>query len=226
MGLDRFYYNGQIVITRKQLAEMTGINEQTMRRNYERYRRFFIEGEHTYNLRGENFKEFKRQNLSIFKKYFVNRYCTKLVVYTFQGCLFMLSNMNIHPNELISKLDRLKQYFLIDTETNILLNQIRKENVSLARIRKMLEGIDICVSQYKVGDYRVDLYCPSLKLAIEFDEAHHKYCVEEDLKRQEYIERQLGCQFVRINENEDFEISANKILKAILNNQNIKRSVV
>lgn len=53
-------------------------------------------------------------------------------------------------------------------------------------------------SQYPVlGKYRIDWYIPELKLAIEFDEAHHGYQSEQDKIRQAEIERELGCKFVR-----------------------------
>jgi very-short-patch-repair endonuclease len=54
-------------------------------------------------------------------------------------------------------------------------------------------------SQYPVGDYFIDGYFPDLRLAVEIDEAHHKRTNEEDVARQSFIERELNCEFIRIN---------------------------
>lgn len=55
--------------------------------------------------------------------------------------------------------------------------------------------------QYSVGRYRIDLYFPTQKLAIECDEHGHKTLTyrENDTKRQTYIENKLGCTFIRFN---------------------------
>jgi very-short-patch-repair endonuclease len=56
--------------------------------------------------------------------------------------------------------------------------------------------------QYCVCDnkYRIDFYFPKIKLAIEFDENEHKYKIENDIIRQNEIETNIGCKFIRINE--------------------------
>lgn len=224
MGLDRFYYNGQIVITRKQLAEIMEVKAKTLGVNYFRNMYLFSEGVHFYNLGGTELKRFKLQNSDIFKKYCGKR-CGWLFLYTFEGCLLALSTVNLSPSQVEQSVSRLKQYFNIDASVQI-LPHIVKEKVCLDKVKKLLDGIDICIPQYQVGNYRIDLYCPNLNLAIEFDERHHRNCVPNDLLRQKSISKQLGCQFVRINDREDFEVSANKILKAILNNKNITRGVM
>lgn len=63
-------------------------------------------------------------------------------------------------------------------------------------------------TQYKVGRYRVDLYLPSSRIAVECDEFGHKgYCDVEEGIRQDYIEKELGCTFVRFNpDTKDFNI--------------------
>jgi very-short-patch-repair endonuclease len=59
-----------------------------------------------------------------------------------------------------------------------------------------------------VGRYRIDLYFPEHKLAIECDENGHqdrdKY---EEVKRQKYLEETLKCKFIRYNPDaKDFDI--------------------
>jgi very-short-patch-repair endonuclease len=51
------------------------------------------------------------------------------------------------------------------------------------------------------GKYRIDWYIPELKLAIEYDESRHGFREKEDLCRQQAIEVELGCRFLRYKEN-------------------------
>ncbi|WP_299009280.1 DUF559 domain-containing protein [uncultured Tenacibaculum sp.] len=63
-------------------------------------------------------------------------------------------------------------------------------------IRKLFSNYRI-ESQYPVLNYKIDWYIPELKLAIEFDEKHHKKNEKLDYKRQKEIEKKLGCKFLR-----------------------------
>jgi very-short-patch-repair endonuclease len=61
------------------------------------------------------------------------------------------------------------------------------------------------IRQYRVNGYFIDGYCLALNLAIEIDEPIHfvdgvkaTQLKEKDKKRQEYLERILGCNFLRI----------------------------
>ena len=56
--------------------------------------------------------------------------------------------------------------------------------------------------QYPVDNYRIDLYIPQYKLAIEIDEKEHKYKRDYDKVRQKYIEKQIHCVFIRVHEGE------------------------
>lgn len=46
--------------------------------------------------------------------------------------------------------------------------------------------------------YRIDIYIPSLRIAIEIDEAHHNRQAEDDARRQLEIETHLTCAFRRL----------------------------
>ena len=52
------------------------------------------------------------------------------------------------------------------------------------------------VHQYTIARYRIDMYLPEYKLAIEVDEDHRS--VENDNERQKIIIDMLGCTFIRI----------------------------
>jgi very-short-patch-repair endonuclease len=52
--------------------------------------------------------------------------------------------------------------------------------------------------EYQHGTFKVDLYIPAIKLAIEIDEPFHDARQEADAARQEQISINRGCEFVRI----------------------------
>ena len=63
--------------------------------------------------------------------------------------------------------------------------------------------------QNNVNNFRIDLYLPDQKLAIEIDEHNH---ADRDLsyeeEREAYIKTQLGCKLLRINpDSEGFKLS-------------------
>lgn len=58
------------------------------------------------------------------------------------------------------------------------------------------------ISQFPVfnGKYFIDWYIPELNIAIEYDEYYHKNNKKADNERQEEIEKELGCRFLRHKE--------------------------
>ena len=63
-------------------------------------------------------------------------------------------------------------------------------------------------TQYSVLGYRIDLYFHDYKLAIETDGKGHKdRNVDHEIKIQKDLEKELECEFIRINPDEkDFNI--------------------
>jgi very-short-patch-repair endonuclease len=82
-----------------------------------------------------------------------------------------------------------------------------KEQTTISCIMKVLatEKIEL---QRIVGRYRIDLYFPEHKLAIECDEFGHLDRKEyEEKERQKYLEQTLKCKFIRYNPDaNDFDI--------------------
>ena len=59
-------------------------------------------------------------------------------------------------------------------------------------------------TQYSVLGYKIDLYFHKYKLSVEFDELDHKdRNIGHEIKRQEAIKEKLGCEFIRINPDEE-----------------------
>lgn len=76
---------------------------------------------------------------------------------------------------------------------------ITKEQITIGQIKKAFKNVR-ALQQYRVAQYRVDLYFPDYRIAVECDEGGHRsYTREEEVKRQKYIEENLDCIFVRYN---------------------------
>ncbi len=103
-----------------------------------------------------------------------------------------------------------KYYLLTNNGAEILTNKF-KYNIRSARFEyKYLNEIEDFLNimnikyilQYRVDNFRIDLYIPKYNLAIEIDEKEHKYKKDYDIKRQNYIEDKIHCKFIRVNEDE------------------------
>jgi very-short-patch-repair endonuclease len=85
----------------------------------------------------------------------------------------------------------------------------KPEHLYINTINYAVSGFDIPKKEYKVKDYKIDLYLINRKLAIECDEHDHywqEYSVDLR-KRQEHIIKALGCRFLRFNPYEpDFNV--------------------
>ena len=66
------------------------------------------------------------------------------------------------------------------------------------------------IKQFSCGQFRIDLYFPDQKVALECDEHDHiRYDSEAEADRQRFIEAQLCCVFVRYNpQAKDFSVFA------------------
>lgn len=73
-----------------------------------------------------------------------------------------------------------------------------QEKAALATIEQVLQ-IKL-IKQYRVGKYRIDGYDAQNNIAYEIDECHHKNPKNKrlDMERQAFIEKKLGCKFIRI----------------------------
>ncbi len=74
----------------------------------------------------------------------------------------------------------------------------RYESMVMYALHYALRDVQL-ESQFSVGEYFLDGYFPELRLAVEIDEPHHQRTQLEDERRQQAINRELNCEFVRIN---------------------------
>lgn len=81
----------------------------------------------------------------------------------------------------------------------IFITRLSKEQETIGQIVRALSFTE-CVHQYQIGDYRIDLYLPCYKIAIECDEFDHRdRDPEYELARENFIRNALGCTFIRYN---------------------------
>lgn len=80
---------------------------------------------------------------------------------------------------------------------------VSKETETIAIIIEALKNIVDCKTQHYIDGYKIDLYIPSFKLAIECDEYNHSDRDQEyEAKREKYIKNKLNCKFIRYNPDE------------------------
>ena len=74
-----------------------------------------------------------------------------------------------------------------------------KEQDTLSQIMQALRDEEM-IHQFGAGKYRINLYFPKYKLAIECDELDHRdRGIGYEVEQQKHIEKLLGCTFVRFN---------------------------
>lgn len=103
-----------------------------------------------------------------------------------------------------------------DSEVHIIELE-RKEIEFFDELKEVLEPMNLALNtQHRVLCYRLDGYIPSLNLAIEYDEEHHKHNTEKDKHRQAIIENELGCDFIRLSELDSNAKNIGKIMAKVV----------
>ena len=73
-----------------------------------------------------------------------------------------------------------------------------KEQSVLSKITKLFATERTILQHYVLNKYRIDLYFPEHRLAIEIDESNHANKRNDD-ERENEIKEHLKCKFIRIN---------------------------
>ena len=95
----------------------------------------------------------------------------------------------------------------------------RKEIEFIDKLERALLAFNVTgKKQHNILDYKIDYYIPSLNVAIEYDENGHKdYTYEAHELRQELIEKELGCRFIRVTDNKDDYVNIGLVIKELFN---------
>ena len=82
-----------------------------------------------------------------------------------------------------------------------------KENSMIEKIQTVFSAEKILL-EHSVFTYRIDLYFPKHRLAVEIDEQNHENRnINYEIQRQKAIEKELKFEFIRINlDNENFDV--------------------
>ena len=97
------------------------------------------------------------------------------------------------------------------------------EQSLIGAIKYAFEGKNIQIQYYDLG-YKIDLYFPDYKIAIEDDEFNHiDRDPEYEAKRQIEIEEELDCTFIRFNATDAPNFKINEAINEIY--RHIKQSI-
>lgn len=119
-----------------------------------------------------------------------------------------------------NKKDAIELACILGLETNTLF-YATKEQHTLSIISAAFSHVEQ-ETQHFVGIYKIDLYFPKYRIAVECDEnGHNHYSRCKEIERQHFIEDELGCIFIRYNPDaDDFNVGTviNRIMRAIYGN--------
>lgn len=104
-------------------------------------------------------------------------------------------------------------------DNKVITSITRFEHSFGKQLEDTLSALDIEIETQKSmfgGKYRIDFYLPKYKIAIEYDEARHQYQQDEDRIRQEAIEKELGCTFVRLDYKDTDAYNVGLVIKNIM----------
>jgi very-short-patch-repair endonuclease len=116
----------------------------------------------------------------------------------------------VGATELIHR-SRMPNIFAIADQLGIPISAKHKayyhEMSTINALMKAFKG-ERMLYQYVVGDYRIDLYFPDYRLAVECDEKDHRsYNKTKELQRHNCITKELDASWVRYNpDDKDFDI--------------------
>lgn len=126
----------------------------------------------------------------------------------------------ISKSTKISNLN-MKEKLIENFNLNINVMHQTIEQETLTPIKNILDEIYETIPQHKVDKYKIDLYVPKLKLAIECDEFNHRhYNQESEKEREDRITEELDCIFFRYNPcNKNFNLykTIGELMKLIIN---------
>lgn len=150
-----------------------------------------------------------RDHVSKHNKKALNELCESLTgIDALEHSRILLNEDGVH--ELIMKARTLKASDVAkEYGITVVKKYIRKEIEIVSHLQKVLDRMKILYEpQKKVGKYKIDLYLPRQKLAIEIDEHGHKDRDEDyEERREETIQRVLKCEFLRVNpDDQEFDI--------------------
>mgnify|MGYP000981975307 CR=1 FL=1 len=185
--------------------ETKRVNEQ-FKRNRER---FEIEKDF-FELTRQEYVKLMKANLEILGSNTKN-------IFLFTKCGYLKLTKTFANNAEYKIIKKVYEFIGGDENIDIYVSNERFEISFFKLLKKALKEIDVkLIHQYYVSGYRIDFFLPEYKLAIEYDEEHHKSRTKEDKIREREISKEIGCKFIRCSYKEDNIKNLMKILKEIV----------
>ncbi len=92
----------------------------------------------------------------------------------------------------------------------------RVENKFVDVLREQLAVFNIAIQpQHHLGRYFIDVYIPSLHVAIEYDEEYHNQRKVEDAEREDVLVNELFCIFIRLDSRETDSYNSARVIKRL-----------
>lgn len=93
-----------------------------------------------------------------------------------------------------------------------------KETEFISLLEEILEPMGITGErQFYCKEKYIDFYIPSLRLAVEYDENDHNgYTYENQELRQQILENELGCTFIRLSDKNSHAYNVGLVMKEII----------
>ena len=95
------------------------------------------------------------------------------------------------------------------------------ESSTIGKLLKIFNGTEM-ITQFQCHTYKIDLYFPLYRIAVECDEDFHRNTMKADKERQSCLESMLSCHFIRFYpESKNFDIHeiANQIFRRMVSIQ-------
>lgn len=138
-----------------------------------------------------------------------------IILFTASGYLKLVKTFVNNTEYKIIK--KVYEFLGGDENIDIYVSNERFEISFLKMLEEALKEIDVeMIHQYYVSGYRIDFFLPKYNLAIEYDEEAHKFHNGEDKIREEKIEKETGCKFIRCSYKDSNVKNLMKILKEIV----------
>ena len=210
MKIERKEYNGVPVVTSWDIAKIHGKENRRVNENFKNIKEKLVEDEDYYIV-----NKAKLSELKIEIKTMIPNNVKSIILFTSSGYLKLVKTFVNNTEYKIIK----KVYEFIDGDENIdiYVSNERFEISFLKMLEEALKEIDVeMIHQYYVSGYRIDFFLPKYNLAIEYDEEAHKFHNGEDKIREEKIEKETGCKFIRCSYKDSNVKNLMKILKEIV----------
>ena len=129
---------------------------------------------------------------------------------TERGLKILLSNArNLKAKQILQRME--DSYLYKNTPKEINFHLLLEESVETIKSqfpeRTPIEKDNFLnlLTQYRIGYYKVDFFFPGANLIVEYDESHHASQKEEDKKREEFIQRNMDVNFIRVAEGDEVQ---------------------